>query len=210
MKINIKQIAVGVALAVTMPLVAHSQGFERISLGAKAVVWNVSELDDFWVMLEGQGGTEVYELDESVLFGFRPFVRIGLTQELALELSHEFAFGDDADIMVSSGTGIWRPFGEKGLELHASICYGQFDWDGPGNFDSTWGWEVGGGYSFSLSDSVSLMVGIAYRDISFDYKVDEMLADLVETRPDVAAVSLSEGSVDSAGVVADIGISVTF
>jgi len=207
MKLNIKQVSVGVAVMVTVPLIVQCQGVERVSLGGKAVVWSVPDLS---LALEGMPGTEIHELDESVLLGFRPFVRLGLTPELAVELSHEFAFGDDADITVSSGTGIWRPFGETGLELHASICFGQFDWDGPGNFDSTWGWEVGGGYSFRLSDSASLVVGVAYRDLSFDYEVDDSLEDLAGTQPDVTLVSFTEGSVDAAGVVADVGIFITF
>jgi len=209
MKLNIKQVVIAVALMATLPLAVQAQGFERISLGGKAVVWGVPDLDSFSLALDGMAGTEIHGIDESVLFGLRPFVRLGLTSELAVELSHEFAFGGE-DIMVSSGTGIWRPFGENGLELHASICYGQFDWDGPGSFDSTWGWEAGAGYSFRLTDSASLVVGLAYRNLSFDYEVDELLLDLAETRPDVAVVSFSQESADAAGVVADIGIFITF
>jgi hypothetical protein len=197
-------------LVVIVPLAAHGQGPERISIGARGVVWAVPDLESFSLALGGIGGTEIYEIDESVLFGGRPFVQLSLTRQLALELSQEFAYGEDTDIMVSSGTGIWRPFGERGLELHASICYGQFDWDGPGGFDSSWGWEIGGGYSFWLSDSVSLVVGVAYRDLSFDYEVDDLLLELAEERPDVGIATLSKESVDSAGVVGSIGVSITF
>ncbi len=208
MKLNIRQVVV-VALMVAVPLIVHSQGPERISLGVKGVVWSAPDLDDFSVTLEGMQGTVVYETDETALFGVRPFVRFGLTQRLALELSHEFGFGDNVDIMVSSGSGIWKPFGESGLELHASICYGQFDWDGPSTFDNAWGWEVGAGYSFKLSRSASLVAGVAYRDLSFDYDVEALMGELAATRPDVL-VGVSEGSADAAGFLADVGVSITF
>jgi hypothetical protein len=210
MKVRIKHVIVCMVLTFALPLTVQGQEFERISLGGKVVVWSVPDLDGFWVALDGLRGTERHEIDDNVLYGVRPFLRVGLIRQLALELSHEFAFGDNADIMVTSGTGIWRPFSSSGLELHASICYGQLDWDGPGNFDSTWGWEAGGGYSFKLFDSVNLVLGVAYRDLSFDYEVDELLLDLVETRPDVATVRYSRDSVDPSGLVADIGIFVTF
>lgn len=182
MRPNIGQFIVAVVLAVALPFSLYGQGFERVSLGADGVVWSVPELDSFSLELVGMDGTEVHEVDETVLFGVRPFLRFGLTRRFALELSHEFAFGDDVDIMVSSGTGIWRPVQESGLELHASICYGQFDWGGPGTFDSTWGWEAGAGYSFKLSDSASLVVGVAYRDLSFDYDVDRLRSEFEEAR----------------------------
>lgn len=210
MKSNIKRVIVVAALMVLPALAVHAQGFERVSLGANGVVWGTPDLDDFSLAFESREGNEVYELDESVLFGVRPFVRLGLTRQLAVELSHEFAFGDEADIMVSSGTGIWRPFGESGLELHGSICYGQLDWDGPGDFDSAWGWEAGGAYTFRISESVYLLAGVAYRDLSFDYRTADLQEELKETRPDVFGVGLSKDSVDSAGVVGSVGVFVTF
>ena len=202
-----------VAIAVLVflkPLVARGQGLERISLGAKAAAWIVPDLDDFSLILDGLRGPEVYETDESVLLGIRPFARLGLTQNLALEISHEFAFSGDSDVMVTSGTGIWRPFSRTGLEFHASICYGQFDWNGPGDVDHTWGWEAGASYRLELTESVCLIAGIAYRDLTFDFDVEGLFTDLAETRPDVAVVSFSQESIDASGAVADIGISVRF
>ncbi len=210
MKLKIERVIVVAAVMVLPALAVHAQGVERVSLGANGVVWGMPDLNDFSLAFQTAGATEVYELDQSVVFGVRPFVRFGVTRQLAVELSHEFAFGDDANIMVSSGTGIWRPFGESGLELHASICYGQLDWDGPGDFDSAWGWEAGGAYTFRVSESVYLLAGVAYRDLSFDYNTAALLTDLEETRPDVLAIDLSKGSADAAGVVGSVGVFVTF
>lgn len=207
MKLNLKQVIVAVALTLTLPLTGHGQGFERISLGAKGVYWSVPDLDTFSLGIEGPGLSEIHEIGESELFGVRPFLRLGLTRRLAVELSHEFAFGDDVDLTVSSGSGIWRPFGESGLEFHASICYGQLDWGGPGDFESAWGWEVGGGYSLRLFRSVSLVAGVAYRDLSFAYNVVDLLDQIAET---AVSLSLPQESADSAGVVAGIGVFITF
>jgi hypothetical protein len=209
MNVNLRKTIVIAALTLVTPFVAHSQGFERIALGGKASVWSASDLDNFSLVLDGLGGTEVYEMDDNILFGIRPFVRLGLTRHLALELSHEFTFADSS-IMVSSGTGIWKPFEETGFELHASICYGQLDWDDPGDFDSAWGWEAGAAYTFPLSPATNLIVGLAYRDLSFDFDPDALLTELSETRPDVLALSISGDKVDAAGFVADIGILVIF
>lgn len=194
-----------------MPLAAQGQDFQRVSFGADVTAWLTPNLDDFAMALAADGAVEEFEIDDSVLYGMRPFVRFGLIRQFDLELSHEFAFGDDADAMVSAASGIWRPFGKSGLELHASICYGQFDWSGPGDFESTWGWEIGAGYNLPLFETVTLVFGVAYRDITLDFKEDELLEDLAETRPEVVTtVSFSETDVDTAGVVASAGVMVTF
>jgi len=206
MKLNIGQVIVASALIVTAAAAVRGQGVERYALGVNGTVWSVPDLDRFSVVI---GGAEE-GIEDTVLYGVRPFVRLGLSSHLALEVSHEFAFGDDVDVMVSSGSGIWNPFGGGGLELHASICFGQFDWDGPGNFNSAWGWEVGGAYSFRISNSVRLLIGIAYRDLSFDYDLAELLVELAETAGGAEGVTVSEGSADSAGAVGNIGLSVTF
>jgi hypothetical protein len=206
----IKHVILSVALALLLPLVAHSQDFQRVSFGADATAWFAPDLDGFSMALGGPGVAEIHEIDDTALFGLRPFVRFGLLQGLDLELSHEFAFSGDTDIMVSSASGIWRPFGQSGLELHASICYGQFDWDGPGNFDSNWGWEIGAGYNLRLLQSASLIFGVAYRDLTFDFEIDEMLQDFTTTRPDVSDVLLTDTEVDAAGVVASAGVLITF
>jgi hypothetical protein len=43
-----------------------------------------------------------------------------------------------------------------------------------------------------------------------DFKEDELLKDLAETRPEVTTVSFSETEVDTVGVVASAGVMVTF
>ncbi len=193
-----------------VPVVAHAQDFQRVSFGADVTAWFTPKLDDFAMALAADGTIETHQIDDTALYGFRPFVRFGLIRQFDLELSHEFGFGDDADAMVSAASGIWRPFGKSGLELHASICYEQFDWNGPGDFESTWGWEIGAGYNLPLLETVTLVFGVAYRDITLSFKADELLEDLAETRPEVTTVSFSETDIDTAGVVASAGVLVTF
>lgn len=206
MRINVKQVAGTLAVTVALPLVALGQQVERFALGADAVVWGAPDLDSFSLSITGTEGTAVHEIGDTVLYGIRPFIRIGASKEFAAELSHEFVFGDDVDVMVSSATAILRPFGKSGLEVHASLCFGQMDWDGPGGFDSAWGWEVGAGYTFKLSDSAVVLIGIAYRDVSFHYDLE----GLVEELPKDSTVSLPDESVDSAGVVGTAGFFVIF
>ncbi len=198
-----------------LPLSGQTLSSQRISLGGDAVMWAAPDLDSFSMAVSSPAGAEVHEMDSTVLYGVRPFVRFGLLQWLDIELSHEFAFGDETDLMVSSASGIVRPFGEGGLELHASICYGQLKWDGPGNFDSNWGWEIGAGYNFRFTDSLSLLIGVAYRDLAFDYDVSDAIGELMEKLPEgteseAIMVALSEEEVDAAGVVASAGVLVTF
>jgi len=192
-----------------LPIPSQAQDFQRISFGGDAVAWSVSEMDGFSVTLSGPDGTEIREIGDSVLFGFRPFIRFGLIRELDLEVSHEFSFGSDVDIMVSSATGIIRPFGGTGLELHASICYGQFDWGDIPDFDSAWGWEIGASYNFKLSRSAGLIVGVAYRDLSFEVDLDKTLSDLEQTRPGTT-VAVFEENADAAGVVGTVGVLISF
>jgi hypothetical protein len=207
---TIKPVVVSVALAFVLPLAGHAQDFQRISFGADAAAWFAPDLDAFSIALEGPGRTEIHEIGDTALFGIRPFVRFGLIHGLDIELSHEFGFSDDTDVMVSAASGVWRPFGQGGLELHASLCYGQFDWNGPGNFESTWGWEIGAGYNLRLLDTVSLLLGVAYRDLTFDFQIDDLLEHLPEERPDVTDVYLTDTKVDTGGVVATAGVLVTF
>jgi hypothetical protein len=206
----VKCSVVALGFAILVPLAAQGQDFQRVSFGADVTAWFVPDLDGFAMALASNGTVETHAIDDSVLYGFRPFVRLGLLRQFDLQLSHEFAFGDDAEPMVSAASGIWRPFSRSGLELHASICYGQFDWDGPGAFKSSWGWEIGAGYNLALLESVSLLFGVAYRDITMDFKVDKFLRELGETRPDITTVSFSETQVDTAGVVASAGVLITF
>ncbi len=201
---------VSAVLALALPLVANAQDFQRVSFGADAAAWFAPDYDGFSIALEGLGPSEFHSIDDTELFGIRPFVRFGLIHELDLELSHEFAFSDGTDLMVSAASGIWRPFGRSGLELHGSICYGQLDWDGPGNFDSNWGWEIGAAYNLRLLQSTSLIFGLAYRDLAFDFEIDDLLDDLPTMRPDVTDVFLTDTEVDAAGVVATAGVLVTF
>jgi hypothetical protein len=211
MKSNIiLHVFVCLGLALALPVLSHAQDFQRISIGSHAAVWSVPQMDGFSVAVIGPEGTEIRDVDDTVLFGFRPFVRLGLIREFDIELSHEFAFGSDVDVMVSSASGIVRPFAGSGLEFHASICYGQLDWDDITAFDSSWGWEVGVGYNFRLSPSAALVIGLAYRDLSFEVDVDKTQARVKETRPEVTDVALSEDSLDAAGIVANAGIYITF
>jgi hypothetical protein len=201
---------VALGFALLAPIAASGQDFQRVSFGADVTAWFTSGLDDFAMALIGDGIIETHQIDDGALYGFRPFVRLGLIRQFDLEFSHEFGFGDDVEAMVTAASGIWRPFSKSGFELHASICYGQFDWDGPGTFKSTWGWEVGAGYNLALLQNVSLIFGVAYRDITMDFKADKFLDELAETRPEVTTVSFSETEGDTAGVVASAGVLVTF
>lgn len=206
----IKCSAVALGLLLLEPLAAQGQDFQRVSLGADVVAWFAPDLDNFAMALAADGTVEAYQIDDSVLYGFRPFIRLGLTRRFDIEISHEFDFGDDVEPMVSAASAIWRPFSRSGLELHGSICYGQFDWDGPGTFKSSWGWEVGAAYNLPLLAGMNLILGVAYRDIAMDFKVDKFLEELEETRPEVTTVSFSDTEVDTAGIVASAGVLITF
>jgi hypothetical protein len=52
--------------------------------------------------------------------------------------------------------------------LKAGAVYGDFSWDAPGEFDPSFGWEVGVGVHF-LQSNFKFGIEFAYRDISFDY-----------------------------------------
>jgi hypothetical protein len=201
-KTDLQHLVAALTLTVALPFLAHAQEVERFSVGIDAAVWDASNIEDFSVVIRSDTEiAQVHSIADSVPYGVRPFLRLGLSRELAVELSHEFSFGDDVDIMVSSASAIWRPFGQRGLELHASLCYGQLHWDGPGDFNSPWGWEAGAGYSFWLSESPALIVGVAYRDLSFGLELEE----LQEQLPQGMSASASETSLDSAGVVGSLG-----
>ena len=71
--------------------------------------------------------------------------------------------------------------------LKAGAVYGDFSWDAPGEFDSSFGWEGAAGFNF-LESNFKLGVEIAYRDMSFDYKP-----------PSGAVVTPSDNSLDLSG-----------
>lgn len=65
--------------------------------------------------------------------------------------------------------------------------FGNFSWDGPGDFDQAFGWEVGTGVHF-LESKYRFGIEFAYRDLSFDYNL-----------PNDPTVSASDDSLDMSG-----------
>jgi cell division septation protein DedD len=145
---------------------AGADDFSRFALMLKGGAFSPQMADKFVV----SAGTTTYRISDD------PAPQVGI--EAAVWFNKIFGLYAGADTVLIDDIDWTNFFAGPVLNLQAGkavtpylkagAVYGDFSWDAPGEFDSSFGWEVGVGVHF-LKSNFKFGIEFAYRDLSFDY-----------------------------------------
>jgi len=153
--------------AVKTTAAADSDDFSRFAMMVKGGAFSPQNVDKFVVTT----GATTYRIsdDAAPQVGIEASVRFN--KVLGFYANADAVFITNIDwYNFSAGPVLTFPAGKSVMPyLKGGAVYSSFSWDAPGEFDNTFGWEVGTGLNF-LKSNFKFGIEFAYRDISFDYK----------------------------------------
>lgn len=165
-------------IAISLVLIMMSFSYEALAKEKKSFSFALGggfhiapNIDDFSVKESVLPGWKMYTIEGWNLLQLSASTTYWFTEDLGINGSYNFGFGNDLDMQVMSGAFLYKlPIKEELIPyLRLGFCKAQFNWDElPGSFEDTTSLEVGGGFEGKV-ENFTLRFELIYRGLEFDY-----------------------------------------